>query len=272
MRPSDRAPGRAFLLGFCFVLLAMLGAVPQAAARDVRVDGGMARWPVAEMARALNDYLPRRMAEDDVPGLAVAVVRKGTLVFEQGYGVASRMSGRKVSANTLFEAGALGKSVAAYTAMRMVGARLLKLDGPIAEGGQSIPLRTVLEGRGRRDSILSGIWKSRGRVAGADLVMAGGYGGLARAMEQSLDAPFERIVTAYVFKPFGMLSSGYRLPEALTQSVARGYVPLWQTLLAAFLPWLVMLVVAFPLAFVLVHFVFDRTRVTVANLKRTHPN
>ena len=260
MRPSDIARFRAFVTGLCLVLLAMLLAAPRAEARDVRVDGGMARWPVGEMARALDDYLPRRMAEEDVPGLSVAVVRKGSLAFEKGYGVANALSGRKVSANTLFEAGALGKSVAAYTAMRMVGAGLMKLDEPIAEGGEVMPLRQVLEGKGVRAGIISGIWKSRGRIAGADIVMAGGYAGLARTMEGAVDAPFERIVNAYVFKPFGMMSSGYRLPEALTQSVARGYVPLWQALLTAFLPWLVTFAVAMLLAFVIVHFVFDRIR------------
>lgn len=260
MRLSDRARLRARLAGFFLVLLAMVAITPAAQARDVRVDGGMARWPVGDMARALDDYLPRRMAEEDVPGLAVAVVRKGVLVFEKGYGLADAVGDRKVSANTLFEAGALGKSVAAYTAMRMVGARLLTLGEPIAEGGQSIPLRQVLEGKGRHAGIVSGIWKSRGRVAGADLIMAGGYGGLARVMEDSVDAPFERIVNAYVFKPFDMLSSGYRLPQALTGSVARGYVPLWQALAAVFLPWLAMLVIALPVAFAVIHFALDRIR------------
>ncbi len=260
MRLSDRARFRARLTGFFLVLLTMVAIMPAAQARDGRVDGGMARWPVGEMARALDDYLPRRMAEENVPGLAVAVVRKGVLVFEKGYGLADAVGGRKVSANTLFEAGALGKSVAAYTAMRMVGARLLTLDEPISEDGQDVPLRQVLEGKGRRAGIVSGIWKSRGRVAGADLVMAGGYGGLARVMEDRVDAPFERIVTAYVFKPFDMLSSGYRLPQALTRSVARGYVPLWQALAAVFLPWFAMLVVALPVAFAVVHFVLDRIR------------
>lgn len=260
MRPSDCARLRAPVVAFCFFVLAMCLASPGAQARDQRVDGGMARWPVGEMARALDDYLPRRMAEENVPGLAVAVVRKGVLVFEKGYGLADALGERKVSANTLFEAGALGKSVAAYTAMRMVGARLLTLDEPVAEDGQAIPLRQVLEGKGRRAGIVSGIWKSRGRVAGADLVMAGGYGGLARLMEDRVDAPFERIVNAYVFKPFDMLSSGYRLPQALTRSVARGYVPLWQALAAVFLPWLVMLAIALPVAFVVVHFVLDRIR------------
>ncbi|WP_293327770.1 serine hydrolase domain-containing protein [Parvibaculum sp.] len=260
MRPSDCARVRASLIGFCLVLLTMLAALPGAQASDARVDGGMARWPVGDMARALDDYLPRRMAEEDVPGLAVAVIRKGVLVFEKGYGLADALGDRKVSANTLFEAGALGKSVAAYTAMRMVGARLLTLGEPVAEDGQAVPLRQVLEGKGRRAGIVSGIWQSRGRVAGADLVMAGGYGGLARVMEDRVDAPFERIVTAYVFKPFDMLSSGYRLPEALTRSVARGYVPLWQALAAVFLPWLAMLALALPLAFAAVHFLLDRIR------------
>src|ERR1700752_2361024 len=57
----------------------------------------------AQMAPADIDKLVERTLKTfDVPGMAVAVVKDGKIVFEKGYGVRSLAKGGKVDENTLF--------------------------------------------------------------------------------------------------------------------------------------------------------------------------
>src|SRR5579862_9702510 len=57
----------------------------------------------AQMAPADIDQLVERTLKTfDVPGIAVAVVKDGKIVYEKGYGVRSLAKGGKVDDNTLF--------------------------------------------------------------------------------------------------------------------------------------------------------------------------
>ena len=74
---------------------------------------GMLGWPDGEMINALDIFIPQRMAELEVPGVSLAIVKDGKLVYAQAYGVADRKSGAPATPDTLFDAGALGMPVAA---------------------------------------------------------------------------------------------------------------------------------------------------------------
>ena len=57
----------------------------------------------AQMASADIDALVERTLKTfDVPGIAVAIVKDGKIVYAKGYGVASLATGKKVDENTLF--------------------------------------------------------------------------------------------------------------------------------------------------------------------------
>lgn len=66
-----------------------------------------------------------------VPGLSVAVIHDGTVVWARAYGLANVADRTPMTTDTLFEAGSVSKSVAATLAMRLVQDGRLQLDANI---------------------------------------------------------------------------------------------------------------------------------------------
>ena len=74
--------------------------------------------------------LAERMQALHVPGISVAVIHKGTLVWAKGFGV-ERIGGEPVTAETLFQAGSISKPIAAMAALRLVRQGKLSLDADV---------------------------------------------------------------------------------------------------------------------------------------------
>jgi len=55
----------------------------------------------------LKSYIPNRMNEADVPGLAIALIRDNKIAWTDGFGVVNRLTGRPVSSKTVFEAASI---------------------------------------------------------------------------------------------------------------------------------------------------------------------
>src|SRR3954468_14456223 len=55
-----------------------------------------------------------------VPGVSIAVIKNFTLDWAQGYGVADVATGATVTANTLFQAASISKTVAAMTSLKAI--------------------------------------------------------------------------------------------------------------------------------------------------------
>lgn len=75
--------------------------------------------------------IEERMRYYHVPGMSVAVVEDGRIVFAKGYGVAEFGGTRAVDTTTLFLAGSISKPVAATGILRQVEDGLLPLDADI---------------------------------------------------------------------------------------------------------------------------------------------
>jgi CubicO group peptidase (beta-lactamase class C family) len=79
-------------------------------------------------ADAIDDYINAEIARQNVPGLALAIMRHGQLVRAQGYGFANLEHHVPVHPDTLFKSGALGKQFTAVLAMLLVEEGRLGLD------------------------------------------------------------------------------------------------------------------------------------------------
>ncbi|MCE7998936.1 MAG: beta-lactamase family protein [Rhodobiaceae bacterium] len=254
------------------VLFFLAWAVPVQSALPSAQDGGMLGWPRAEMARALSLYLPRRMAEEDVRALSVAVIADGQIVFEQGYGTAGIFSEEPVTANTLFEAASLGKPVAAFGALSMVREGLLDLDTPLGnkltepwlgdgDDHELITLRQVLTHTSGLSNFIRCCSDESWTTPGAHFSYSGvGYMYMGHVMVQLDEKPFENIMRARVLGPMGMASSGYGLAEPLVPTVARGFVPFYQALLVFIGPLLLLSIVSAVLTFLFVRFGLNRLK------------
>lgn len=72
-----------------------------------------------------------RMVARRVPGVSVAVIRSGRLLWAQGFGIRDTATCEPVTPNTAFQAGSISKSFAAVLAMRAVDQGDLELDRDI---------------------------------------------------------------------------------------------------------------------------------------------
>ena len=65
------------------------------------------------LVRAVEGAVRQALAISATPGLAVALVQDGRVVWAAGYGVADRTTGRPPTAATRFQAASLSKPVTA---------------------------------------------------------------------------------------------------------------------------------------------------------------
>ena len=83
------------------------------------------------LVQAVEDAARQALASSTTPGLAVALVHHGRLIWAAGYGVADRTTGQPVTATTRFQAASLSKPVTAWGVLRLVESGRIGLDEPI---------------------------------------------------------------------------------------------------------------------------------------------
>jgi CubicO group peptidase (beta-lactamase class C family) len=66
-----------------------------------------------------------------IPGLALAVIQKGEIVYTKGYGLLKSDSAAKVTEQTIFDAASLSKPVFGYAVFKLIEAGKLSLDTPL---------------------------------------------------------------------------------------------------------------------------------------------
>ncbi len=67
----------------------------------------------------LSDYIDKAYQDWEIPGMAIAIVKDGQIVFSEGYGVRNSNSGEKVDTNTIFGIASNTKAMTA-TALAML--------------------------------------------------------------------------------------------------------------------------------------------------------
>ena len=114
---------RIYLIGFIVLVLGLGSAFAQTKA------------PKPVDLKGFNDFVTKIMAEWKVPGMAVAIVKDGQVVFAEGFGFRDVKQGLKVTPHTLFPIGSASK---AFTA---AGVGILVDEGKVA---WDEPVRTYL--------------------------------------------------------------------------------------------------------------------------------
>ncbi len=117
---------RTLLVGSAAMIAS--GSVEARREKGVRCPDSKSSWiPAKELVREL----PRLMRIAGVPGAAIAVVDRGNLAWNKGFGVKNVLTGDPVRADTLFEAASMTKPVFAYAVMQLVDEGRLDLDKPL---------------------------------------------------------------------------------------------------------------------------------------------
>ena len=93
------------------------------------------------VVEGFDSYIQATQAEWKVPGLAVAVVKDGEVIFAKGYGTRRASAEEPVDANTLFSIGSTTKAIAAAALGLLVDEGKLKWDDPVVDHLKSFKLK-----------------------------------------------------------------------------------------------------------------------------------
>ena len=197
------------------------------------------------LVQAVEDAARQALASSTTPGLAVALVHHGRLVWAAGYGVANRATGQPATATTRFQAASLSKPVTAWGVLRLVESGRIGLDEPIVGhllrwrppaspfDADGLTVRRLLSHTaglsvhgyvGQRadrplPSIVASLSGKTGDGFPVELLEApgqrwlysgGGYSVAQLLVEELTGRPFADYMQAEVLEPLGMTASSFR--------------------------------------------------------------
>lgn len=256
------------LFSFVVVFAALSGATAQAA--DPRAADGMLGWPQDEMTRALGIFVPDRMKQFDVPGVAVAIVEKGEIVYAGTFGKAGKGQEGPVTPDTLFQAGELGQTVEALVALSLVDDKLLFLDAPLSrdldtpwltdsDDNAKVTLRQVLTHTSGLGNNVAHPSRRTGYEPGSGFVRSGiGFIYLQYVIEEITGQPLDEVAQSRVFAPLGLTRSHFLLTPEEGLHEARSYVRLGFLLSVFYVPFAAALIGLLVVFWALSRFAFQR--------------
>src|SRR5262245_61063179 len=101
--------------------------------RAALVETGLSRPVAIRGEPSPGMRLADRMASCAVPGLSLAVIENGAVLWSKGYGLVEAGAEARVTAGTLFQTASIGKSIAAFVTLRLVDRGVLGLDDHLDE-------------------------------------------------------------------------------------------------------------------------------------------
>ena len=265
MRRKDQMP-KQFRAAIAVLTLlaaaATLSAQNAADERVRRIENGLLP-PVLIKGQPLRTLkLDERMRELNVPGVSVAVFENGRIEWTRGWGVADVATGRRVDAETRFQAASISKPVAAVAALALVSRGQLSLDKDINTyltswklpdneftARQKVTLTHLLshtggvtvsgfrgyaggEGVPTLLQLLEGTKPANSAPVRVDIPVGtrwryagGGYAIAQLAIEDVTKKPFADVLRELVLEPAGMSHSTFAqpLPADLRDKAASGY-------------------------------------------------
>lgn len=182
----------------------------------------------------LPEYIPDLMDRSRVPGLGIAIVKDGELIYNQGFGVKNAKTHEPVDNNTVFAAASLSKPLFAYAVLKLVEQGQLNLDIPLTKYTkkpyiadprlQLITARRVLcHTTGFPNwSGNAPVWIER--TPGGRFSYSGeGYLYLQKVVEEITDQPLDRYMESNIFAPLRMNQSSYTWRPDYQMLVCNGH-------------------------------------------------
>lgn len=186
----------------------------------------------------VDDVVAQHMTEKRIPGMSVAVVHEGRLIFSKGYGKASIEFDVPATAGTVYSISSVSKIIAGLLAIRLANAGYLDLDESISSFVSNVPadkrsitVRQLLQhthgledfyqsdayetetGKSMKESTLEELiaWSLAQPLQhkpGAGWAYSlSGYILLARIMEGVGETSYSKLVQQYVFEPLNVIGT-----------------------------------------------------------------
>ena len=122
---TRRSAGAALAAALGVLLTTTSGGAAAVAASAAQRDG------VAAVIASYQVRIPQLMAQEHIPGLALALVDGNGVVWQQGFGSTDSDGGTPVTVNTIFSVQSMSKTFTATAVMQAVQTGRLDLDVPI---------------------------------------------------------------------------------------------------------------------------------------------
>jgi CubicO group peptidase (beta-lactamase class C family) len=187
----------------------------------------------------LEHEIPRLLSVSGIPGLSMAVVQNGRVVWAGAFGTSNDSAKTPVNTGTVFEAASLSKPVFAYMVLRLADRGEFDLDRPLYEmleyprlahdeRYKRITARIVLShGTGLPN------WGGEKMTLQFDPGTSYGYSGegfvfLQKTIEKFTGRSLDELARREVFEPLGMTRSSYVWQARFAGNAAYGKNWLWQ--------------------------------------------
>jgi CubicO group peptidase (beta-lactamase class C family) len=85
----------------------------------------------ATSTKQMDDFIEAYRNYYNIPGVSLALIKDGKLVYHKTYGVKNSITGEKVDSNTLFEAASITKPVFSFAVQRLAERKVIDLDKPL---------------------------------------------------------------------------------------------------------------------------------------------
>jgi len=196
-----------------------------------------------KIAAKVDQYLSRAMPFGFSGALLVA--RSDQIILNKGYGMAIREKSIPNTSETVFCTGSITKQFTAAAIMKLEMQEKLNTDDPISRYIDSVPKDKAGITLHHLLTHTAGVINSTGldyeivsrdeivkRILSAPLLFPlgkkmqysnAGYSLLAAIVEEVSGKPYERFLNEQLFKPAGMSSTGYRMPNWKERVVAHWY-------------------------------------------------
>jgi CubicO group peptidase (beta-lactamase class C family)/imidazolonepropionase-like amidohydrolase/Tol biopolymer transport system component len=190
------------------------------------------------------------MTEARIPGLGLAVVRKGEVLMARGYGLANLETGTAVTPETMFQSGSLGKQFTSAGVMALVEDGRIDLEASVRrylpespESWEPIRIRHLLTHSSGIPDYTSDEFDYRQDYTEHDMVrMAGelplefqagarwnysntGYVMLGIIMTRVAGKPYYDFLRERIFDPAGMPTIRVNTEARIVPNRAQGYIP-----------------------------------------------
>lgn len=209
----------------------------------------------------MDSKIPSLLEKTSVPGMAVAIIENGQVIYEKGRGYADLGENIKVSTNTGFNIGSISKLFTAWGIMKLVKDEKLDLDVPVENylkrwklpksefEHSKVTIRAILShsaglsvhgypGFHPNDSLptleasLNG---ENGPIRDNEAVKVilepqtqfkysgGGYTILQLVIEEITGQKFEDYMQVHVFEPLNMNHTSFRIDDSILNNSAKPY-------------------------------------------------
>ena len=181
----------------------------------------------------LETVIPEAMQRKGVPGVSVALIGDGQLLWAKGYGLADVAAGEAVTAKTVFLGASFSKTMTAYLALKLVESGVLELDRPLIDYTneaylsdsriEAVTLRMVLS----HTSGFTDLTHDRGAICFTPGLhwsySSDAYRYLQWVIERVTGQPFDQYAADHLFTPLGMSATSFLWREELEPLTAHGY-------------------------------------------------